>query len=156
MFALDFIFIALPGSLIVLVLGYALVKVLKLLPTGMRFGWLVVPTLGLAAGGAMMGFTVEDLVIWPSQLQSELVGRQLVTPLSLRSHSVWGFQDVVARWVYQIDPATAARLVRGCRPDPNPRVHSCEIASTYEEGPGFGDSRSVSISMQGTTLTIEE
>jgi hypothetical protein len=156
MFVLDFIFVALPGSLIVLVMAWFTVKKLKLMPAGMSFDWLVAPTLGLAAGGAMIGFTVEDLVIWPHQLQDELVGRQLVTPLSLRSHSVWGFQDMVATWVYEIDPATAERLARGCRRDPNPRVHSCGIAGTYEEGPRVGDSRGVSISIEGTTLTIQE
>ena len=80
MFALAFTFIALPGSIIVLVLAYVVAKMLKLMPTGMGFGWLVVPTLGLAAGGAMMGFTLEEFAVKPFQLQSELVGRQLVTP----------------------------------------------------------------------------
>jgi hypothetical protein len=148
MFALALIFIAIPGSLIVLIMAYAVARLFKLMPTGMSFDWLALPTLGLAAGGAIAGFTVEEFVIRPFQLQDEMLGRQLVTPLTLRSYSAWGFQDPGWTWTYEIGAAQASQLAHHCRTDRFFRGLICA-------GIGDGD-RDASIVLEGTTLSIQE
>lgn len=150
------ILFALPGSLIILITLNIVVKTLRLMPAELSFNWLIVPTIGLGAGAIIICFVADNLVFWPSQLQNELAGRQFVGPLSLRSHSDWGFQDEVRTWVYDVDPARAAQLASRCRPNPDPRRHWCGIVSLHEEGPERGDGRDVFIHMEGTTVTLEE
>jgi hypothetical protein len=106
--------------------------------------------MGLAAGGATTAFMLHEFVLRPMALQDELVGRQIVTPLALRSYEAFGFQDPGWTWDYDVDPVTVAGLTRNCRPDPNPRVHWCDISGPYDAG------RSVFIRIEGTRLTINE
>ena len=153
MFSIELILIALPAALVAMVAVWIAGK-LKLVPSGMEAGWLLAPTFGLIAGGIIMASVIEEFIVRPMQLQGEVLGDQLVTPLSLRSYSAWGFQDVVWKWEYEIDPATAARLSRNCRPDP--RLHSCSIAGTHQDGPARGNGRDAFIHMEGATLTIED
>jgi len=157
MFLLNFIVIALPGAVIVLIIAAGAAHWLKLMPQSMSFSWLAIPTMGLAAGGATMALMVEELAIRPLQLQSELLGAQIVTPIELRGYRFWGvIMDPGWAWVYEIDPATATRLTSGCRPDPNPRVHWCDIAGTLDQDAGGADGRGAFVRVEGTTLTIQE
>jgi hypothetical protein len=109
---------------------------------------LLLPSMGLAAGGFMTVSVVEEFVIRPIQLQDELLGRQVVTPLALRRYQAQGFQDPGWSWTYSVDPALAAQLAHRCRVDPFFGRGTC--ASVSDGG------RDAFIRIEGTTLTILE
>jgi hypothetical protein len=147
MFLLAFIVIALPVA-IASIIAILIAKKLKLVAAGMGRA-LLLPTIGLAAGGFIMGFMVEEFVIRPIQLQDELLGGQWVTPLSLRSYAAWGmFGDPGTIWTYSIDTDLAAQLAHRCRVDPLFARRAC--ASVSDGG------RDAFIRIEGTTLTILE
>ena len=154
MFALDFLFIAVPAALIALLIVGLAARWLRLLPAGMGSGWLVLPTLGLAAGGTMLAFTVEEFVFRPMGLQQEILGRQVVTPLSLRKYTFWGMiMDPGWQWEYAIEPSYAAQLRRGgCRPDPG-RTGRCAIGDALD----MTNERAAGVTVENaTTLTVVE
>jgi hypothetical protein len=135
--------------LIVSVMAALVAEWLKLVPTGMSHGWLFLANLGLVGGGLTSALMLEEFIIHPAQLQAELAGSQIVTPLSLRTYAASGFQDPEWDWIYAVDPETAANLQRHClRPIiPGP---GCVIGSANAGG------RDAEILLDGNTLTIME
>ncbi len=128
------------------IIRIALVR-LRLLPSGVSgsVAYLLLTTLCL--GAPLLWLTLDDLVLRPAQMQRELVGRQLVSPLQLRRYETFGFQDPHYEWHYAVGPDLLRQLRPRCR-------HPSHMPATLCVIDPDGDA-SQSIGLDGDTLWIE-
>lgn len=100
-------------------------------------------------GGIAVWVVIEITVLYPAQVQQELLGERIASPLLLRE-IYWqeALMDPMARWTYALDDEALARLTPRCKAAPG---GGCWLASRTDYESFFSRA-----SIEGGKLIIED
>lgn len=76
---------------------------------------------------------VAVLIVRPTQLQQEFLGRAHAWPAALLSHESWGFQDPGDKWTYALTRQQLAELRPQCTASPGRRSESSCSLGGYRD-----------------------